>query len=180
MWHLLPEESEAADNKPPTVIGPDDAHSHDEGPDGCKMRWDCVWRCRTASPVTFLRFSPDGALFVSAGKSDRLVKIWYESAAKTSYARLSGSAVVQDATNHPMSELDYSFIYIAHPRAITGVSWRKTSKYIPRGFNANILVTSCRDNVCRLWIQTLLPGEISSEQRRDCNNFNAQFQTTAL
>lgn len=29
-------------------------------------------------------------------------------------------------------EQHYSFIYIAHPRAVTGFSWRKTSKYMPR------------------------------------------------
>lgn len=34
---------------------------------------------RTAQPVSFLKFSPDGTLFATAGKSDRLVKIWYSS-----------------------------------------------------------------------------------------------------
>jgi hypothetical protein len=29
-------------------------------------------------------------------------------------------------------EQHYSYIYIAHPRAVTGFSWRKTSKYMPR------------------------------------------------
>ena len=29
-------------------------------------------------------------------------------------------------------ELSYSFVYIAHPRAVTGFSWRATSKYMPR------------------------------------------------
>lgn len=29
-------------------------------------------------------------------------------------------------------EQHYAFIYIAHPRAVTGFSWRKTSKYMPR------------------------------------------------
>lgn len=45
----------------------------EEGP-----AWDCVWRCRTSSPVTHLSFSPDGTLFATAGNNDRLVKIWFE------------------------------------------------------------------------------------------------------
>ena len=27
--------------------------------------------------------------------------------------------------------LDYTFVYLAHPGPVTGISWRKTSKYIP-------------------------------------------------
>jgi hypothetical protein len=30
------------------------------------------------------------------------------------------------------NELNYGFVYIAHPRAITHLSWRKTSKYMPK------------------------------------------------
>ena len=30
------------------------------------------------------------------------------------------------------SELSFSYIYLAHPRSVTGFSWRKTSKYMPR------------------------------------------------
>lgn len=40
--------------------------------------WECVWRCKTAAPVTHMAFSPDGTLFATAGNNDRLVKIWFE------------------------------------------------------------------------------------------------------
>lgn len=40
--------------------------------------WECVWKCQTATPVHHMSFSPDGTLFATSGKSDRLVKIWYE------------------------------------------------------------------------------------------------------
>lgn len=40
--------------------------------------WECVWKCHTASPVHHMAFSPDGTLFATSGKSDRLVKVWYE------------------------------------------------------------------------------------------------------
>ena len=41
-------------------------------------QWACVWQCRPANSVYHLQFSSDGLLFASAGKADRLVKIWYE------------------------------------------------------------------------------------------------------
>lgn len=40
--------------------------------------WECVWKCHTATQVHHMSFSPDGTLFATSGKSDRLVKIWYE------------------------------------------------------------------------------------------------------
>lgn len=40
--------------------------------------WNCVWKCRTATPVHLMSFSPDGTLFATTGMNDRLVKIWFE------------------------------------------------------------------------------------------------------
>ena len=37
-----------------------------------------------------------------------------------------------DSVSPKKEELHYSFIYIAHPRAVTGFSWRKTSRYMPK------------------------------------------------
>jgi hypothetical protein len=31
-----------------------------------------------------------------------------------------------------VNEINYGFVYIAHPRAVTNLSWRKTSKYMPK------------------------------------------------
>lgn len=39
-----------------------------------------------------------------------------------------------DHTNasQSMGNDSYSFVYIAHPRAVTHLSWRKTSKHMPK------------------------------------------------
>lgn len=50
-------------------------NEQDEGPE---ETWECVWKCHTAAPVHHMAFSPDGTLFATSGKSDRLVKVWYE------------------------------------------------------------------------------------------------------
>ncbi|KAM7285267.1 dmX-like protein 2 [Ixodes scapularis] len=139
--------------------------------------WDCIWKCRTSRPVSFLRFSPDGTLFASAGKSDRLVKIWHdshkapESAGQAAAARTCGGRGDQP--------WNFGFVYAAHPRAVTGLSWRRTSKFMPRGSVANMLVTSCRDNICRLWVQTLLPedGLVNVQQIEALANQTPRLQT---
>lgn len=127
------------------------------------LRWACVWQCSTATNVCFLNFSPDGSLFVSAGKTDRLAKIWYRSAANHDYSAQSniiGSEAMQKRlTLSHVNNVNYTFVYIVHPRAITGICWRKTSKYMPKSSVANMLVTSCKDNISRLWVQTLLPED---------------------
>ncbi|XP_076465247.1 dmX-like protein 2 isoform X2 [Babylonia areolata] len=119
--------------------------------------WECVWKTKPATPVYHLQFSPDGFLFASAGKADRLVKIWYED------LKVQQGLARADSLSPRRDVLHYSFIYIAHPRAVTGFTWRKTSKYMPRGAVANILVTSCMDNVSRIWVETILPDDGSGD-----------------
>lgn len=72
----------------------------------------------------------------------------------------------------------FNFVYLPHPRAVTALSWRHTSKYMPRGFVANMLVTSCKDNICRLWSQTLLPedGLINLSQIEALANLQPKVQ----
>lgn len=116
------------------------------------LKWACVWQCSTATNVCFLSFSPDGLLFVSAGKTDRLAKIWYRSAANHDYSNQSniiGSEAMQKRLTSHVNNVNYTFVYIVHPRAITGICWRKTSKYMPKSSVANMLVTSCKDNISR-------------------------------
>lgn len=114
--------------------------------------WHCIWRVRPASPVVFLAFSADGTLFATSGKNDRLVRIWYQN------QQLLLPNQTMDQVNTATS-VTYSFIYIAHPRPVSGFSWRATSRYMPRGAVANVLVTNCRDNICRIWSETLLPDD---------------------
>ncbi|GAB6032390.1 hypothetical protein CHUAL_011029 [Chamberlinius hualienensis] len=143
-----------ADHNVHFQIGGDEGRTEKENP------WTCIWKCKTASPVFHLKFSPDGSLFASAGKADRLVKIWYESRpVGFPIKNFDVNNSTSSLSNSTVEEVNYGFIYIAHPRAVTGLSWRKTSKYMPKGSVSNMLVTSCYDNICRIWIQTVLPDD---------------------
>ncbi|KAG8456273.1 hypothetical protein GDO86_002167 [Hymenochirus boettgeri] len=117
--------------------------------------WNCMWQCKTAFSVYLMKFSPDGEFFATAGKDDCLVKLWYN----TESWHSAVTSPVTSPEKEAQGEVDFSFIYLAHPRAVNGFSWRKTSKYTPRGSVCNVLLTCCKDNVCRLWAETLLPND---------------------
>ncbi|KAJ7424473.1 Dmx like 1 [Pitangus sulphuratus] len=100
--------------------------------------WRCIWQCKTASQVCLMKFSPDGEFFATAGKDDCLVKVWYNTESWRSAITPPGANPENQA-----KEIDFSFVYLAHPR----------------GAVCNVLLTCCKDNVCRLWAETLLPND---------------------
>ncbi|XP_061874967.1 dmX-like protein 1 isoform X5 [Colius striatus] len=116
--------------------------------------WRCIWQCKTASQVCLMKFSPDGEFFATAGKDDCLVKVWYNTDSWRSAVTPPGASPEKQA-----KEVDFSFVYLAHPRSVNAFSWRKTSKFMPRGAVCNVLLTCCKDNVCRVWAETLLPND---------------------
>ncbi|XP_018108571.1 dmX-like protein 2 isoform X3 [Xenopus laevis] len=117
--------------------------------------WNCIWQCKTAVSVHLMKWSPDGEYFATAGKDDCLLKVWYpltgwkSSFLPQEYHEKRGS----------LKNVHFSFVYLAHPRAVIGFSWRNTSKFMPRGSVCNVLLTSCQDGICRLWAETLLPED---------------------
>ncbi|XP_059484944.1 dmX-like protein 2 [Neocloeon triangulifer] len=178
LWHFYPPLSED-DNKVTFEIGeevsensPPQAHNFSgEQP---VPSWECVWKQKTATPTVHMAFSADGTLFATAGKSDRLVKIWFEQK-----PLLFPSKSSDGPPAHSINEFTYGFVYIAHPRAVTQLSWRKTSKYMPKGSVANMLITSCRDNICRIWVETVLPddGLVNMSQFDPLAAQNPKFRT---
>ncbi|XP_051785928.1 dmX-like protein 1 isoform X2 [Erpetoichthys calabaricus] len=140
---------------------------------GCSLGdWKCIWHSKTSSPVHLMKFSPDGEFFATAGKDDCLVKVWYS----TSNWQTARMPLVNLTERTMQSEADYSFVYLAHPRTVTSFAWRKTSKYMPRGSVCNVLLTCCKDNVCRLWTETLLPND--SLLSGVCHNHSTESVTS--
>uniref|UniRef100_A0A672MSW7 RAVE complex protein Rav1 C-terminal domain-containing protein n=1 Tax=Sinocyclocheilus grahami TaxID=75366 RepID=A0A672MSW7_SINGR len=113
----------------------------------------CVFYVRTAAAVHITQWSPDGEYFATAGKDDCLLKVWYPTTGWKS------AVVMPDVTDKKIPAINFSFVYLAHPCTVTGFSWRKTSKYMPKGSVCNVLLTSCTDGICRLWSETLLPED---------------------
>uniref|UniRef100_A0A6B2EFJ9 Putative rabconnectin n=1 Tax=Phlebotomus kandelakii TaxID=1109342 RepID=A0A6B2EFJ9_9DIPT len=181
MWHERV--SKGDEDQPHTVtfeIGGDRDPKTPTNEEETEIGWECVWKCHTATPVHHMAFSPDGTLFATSGKSDRLVKVWYEnkhllfptkSLDSTHYASMHSQQMPQ--------EFNYGFVYVAHPRAVTHLSWRKTSKYMPKGAVSNMLVTSCLDNICRIWVETVLPddGLVNMNQFDPLATQNPKFRT---
>lgn len=125
---------------------PQESHANVHSNPVSKINWECIWKHATATEVHFLSFSPDSYLFATAGKFDRLVKIWYPCSSKLEYQdcvvkyqcsiRIFVQLFVLISAYLEVSvgpgQVMYDFLYLAHPRAVTGFSWRQTSKYMPK------------------------------------------------
>nr|XP_020461424.1 dmX-like protein 2 isoform X3 [Monopterus albus] len=135
------------------LIEEEDGQMSEDKPHPVLSDWNCVWQCKTAASVHIAKWSPDGEYFATVGKDDCLLKVWYPTTGWRS------AVVVQDPSDKKPLPVNFSFVYLAHPRSVTGMSWRKTSKYMPKGSVCNVLLTSCEDGVCRLWSETLLPED---------------------
>uniref|UniRef100_A0A3Q2CU11 Dmx-like 2 n=1 Tax=Cyprinodon variegatus TaxID=28743 RepID=A0A3Q2CU11_CYPVA len=135
------------------LIEEEDGQMIEDKPHPALSDWNCVWQCKTAASIHIAKWSPDGEYFATVGKDDCLLKVWYPTTAWRS------AVVVQDPSDKKAPPVHFSFVYLAHPRSVTGMSWRKTSKYMPKGTVCNVLLTSCEDGVCRLWSETLLPED---------------------
>ncbi|XP_030620734.1 dmX-like protein 2 isoform X3 [Chanos chanos] len=136
-----------------TLVEEEDSQLADDKPHPMFNDWTCVWQCRTAAAVHITKWSPDGEYFATAGKDDCLLKVWYPTTGWKS------AVLNPDVPEKKAQPAHFSFVYLAHPRAVTGFSWRKTSKYMPKGSVCNVLLTSCQDGICRLWSETLLPED---------------------
>ncbi|XP_065333652.1 dmX-like protein 2 isoform X2 [Cloeon dipterum] len=181
LWHYYPPPSEDENRTVTFEIGEEVSEQPPTSPNHNNVEqpavsWECVWKQRTATPTVHMAFSADGTLFATAGRADRLVKIWFEQKPLLFPSKSTdGNASVP----HTINEFTYGFVYIAHPRAVTQLSWRKTSKYMPKGSVANMLITSCRDNICRIWVETVLPddGLVNMSQFDPLAAQNPKFRT---
>ena len=59
-------------------------------------------------------------------QDDCVLKVWYPNTGWRS------AVVVQDLSDKRPPPVHFSFVYLAHPRSVTGMSWRKTSKFMPK------------------------------------------------
>ncbi|KAI4830189.1 hypothetical protein KUCAC02_001839 [Chaenocephalus aceratus] len=144
------------------LIEEEDGQLNEDRPHPVFNDWNCVWQCnksvktvlspvccRTAASVHIAKWSTDGEYFATVGKDDCLLKVWYPTTGWRS------AVVAQDHLDKKPPPVHFSFVYLAHPRMVTGMSWRKTSKYMPKGSVCNVLLTSCEDGVsCQAWQAT--------------------------
>uniref|UniRef100_A0A8C9RST4 Dmx-like 2 n=1 Tax=Scleropages formosus TaxID=113540 RepID=A0A8C9RST4_SCLFO len=126
-----------------TLVEEEDGQTTEEKTHPALNDWKCVWECATSELVLCPMLSQD----------DCLLKVWYPTTGWKS------AVVIPDLQEKKAPAVHFSFVYLAHPRAVTGFSWRKTSKYMPKGSVCNVLLTSCQDGICRLWSETLLPED---------------------
>ncbi|KAI7828679.1 RAVE protein 1 C terminal-domain-containing protein [Gamsiella multidivaricata] len=125
-------------------------------------QWTQQWQQRQGLCIDLIQFSPDGKLFASMAKNDRLIKIWHQL---------------------PDEDLNFGFLYLPHPRAVTNFSWRKekTNSTSPDS-PINVLFTMARDGICRIWSPLILlqPESMSICAIIDPNQWLVSQQQSAI
>lgn len=91
--------------------------------------WSLSWSSRVSNPIIKSEFSQDSTFFCTNSLQDRFPKLFYK-------PNKSDSA--------------WHFIYLKHPSPIVYFEWRQT-----RTDSCHVLLTTCMDNVSRLWCQLL-------------------------
>ncbi|CAF0799637.1 unnamed protein product, partial [Didymodactylos carnosus] len=97
--------------------------------------WKDIWSYKLPTPIKHVVYSSDGTFFATIGQNDRLVRVWYRAT--------------------PAIDRSFIYTYLAHPRPVISISWRKTSKFFSEGTLSNCLITCCKDNICRIWCETI-------------------------
>jgi WD40 repeat protein len=87
-----------------------------------------LWSKKLANPAKYALFSYDTSLIATAGKYDRLVKVW---------RRLS------------LADQRFDYGYLPHPALVTGIHWRRPF-HRDQTFD-NVLYTICADKKLRIW-----------------------------
>uniref|UniRef100_G1N4F0 Dmx like 2 n=1 Tax=Meleagris gallopavo TaxID=9103 RepID=G1N4F0_MELGA len=122
-----------------------------------KCQWLKTGQFFLSSMTYNLAWDPQGNVrfVMHLFNDDCLLKVWYP------ITGWKSSLLPQENEEKKKCSgvVNFSFAYLAHPRAVTGFSWRNISKYMPRGLVCNVLLTSCLDGICRLWAETLLPED---------------------
>ena len=97
--------------------------------------WSKQWSCNLSQPAELMAPSADGALLATAGRFDRLVKVWHRR---------------QDG---------FAFSYLHHPHGLQSIEWTPlaTESGLCAASSRNVLLTLCRGGVARLWSSTHAP-----------------------
>ena len=118
-----------------------------------------LWKKQIWNPIHQIKISPHDQYIASCGKNDKLLKIWYTYNNPFQFTIEKNPNEVQENEN-------LRFIYLPHPRGIISFDWRDTrnvAKKISTEEFQETLLTSCHDNVNRLWTKVGNPDPSPNE-----------------
>ena len=91
-----------------------------------------LWRKDLANSIKLAIFSHDATLVASIGAFDCLAKVW-------------------ERLNFGCDDVYFGFSYLPHPRAVTGLHWRRP--FHKEETIDSVLYTFCVDSILRIWGQ---------------------------
>ena len=110
--------------------------------------WSLLWRSAMKEYPSQLTLSPGhsyNCFFATIGKNDKRMKVWY----KRFYSNESMPELIP--------KIDFSFIYLQHPDEVYSFEWRRNMFLNRHEVFANVLVSSCKDQICRIWCESVEP-----------------------
>ncbi|CAL8070752.1 unnamed protein product [Calicophoron daubneyi] len=124
------------------------------------VKWVQAWTHHLPGAPIQVNFSPNGRFFATLHE-DRLsssnsLRVWFREPAPLPLTSgppndNSSQVVFDEPTN---SNERWEYLPLPHPCPIIYFSWRQCSRYLPPGWIPSVLITSSRDGVCRIWIET--------------------------
>uniref|UniRef100_H2YVA9 RAVE complex protein Rav1 C-terminal domain-containing protein n=1 Tax=Ciona savignyi TaxID=51511 RepID=H2YVA9_CIOSA len=105
--------------------------------------WRCAWRSAEEEHPIQLSFSPTNSssqLFASVTRGDCMIKVWFPH------------------RNKDNRDIDFTFTYLLHPQPVVGIEWRKNFVSGKLEIFSNVLISSSRDQICRIWCETKSPN----------------------
>ena len=116
------------------------------------VTWKQVWLSGMHESPSQLSFSPTQSkhhLFASITSGDFMIKVWYSYTKHVDHVNILSKSVTD--------QLDFSFTYLLHPQPVVGFEWRKNLIVDGTERFANVLMSSCQDQICRIWVETKKP-----------------------
>ena len=113
--------------------------------------WKEIWVSGMHESPAHLAFSPTRSkhhLFASVTNGDCMIKVWY------SHCKFMENVNVLSRSRE---EITFSFAYLLHPQPVVGFEWRKNLILDRSEKCANVLISSCQDQICRIWVETKRP-----------------------
>nr|CAB3238400.1 dmX-like protein 1 [Phallusia mammillata] len=121
--------------------------------------WFHCWSSGLDEKPVVLSFSPNTSvcpLFASIATGECMIKVWYSRQHRKKSSSWFSSST-QSAHGFDNIAYDFTFTYLMHPQPVIGFEWRKNFVLDGNERFSNTLISSCQDQICRIWCETKQP-----------------------
>ena len=133
-----------------------DEQSHNNHTMGKIKKWKKIWCSGVKEFPVELEFAPCTSkcyLFASMSQGECMIKVWYTFVKPNLQVNILSQPITES--------VDFTFVYLMHPQPVVGFEWRKNLMVDGTSKFSNALISSCQDQICRIWVETKRPDSNS-------------------